>query len=356
MNDTTRRATSPDNLVEIEEVHVHFYARKGLFQRVAIRAITAVSLTIQQGETVAVVGESGSGKTTLGRATLRLIQPVQGHIRFDGVDITHRKEGSLKGFRREAQAVFQDPYSSLNPYMNVSQIVEEPLVVHGLGNKSERVDRVLQALEDVRLRPSGRFMGIYPHTLSGGQRQRLGVARALVLQPRYVVADEPVSMIDASSRAELLYLMRDLQQRYDIAFLYVTHDIASARHFSDRIAVMYLGSIVELGLPEAVVERPLHPYTRALIDAVPEPDPANRLHERPVVAGEPPSPANVPSGCPFHPRCPRAMPGLCDQARPLLREVQPGHYTACYLYEEASGIPRHPPDHDRDAGRAEPRI
>ena len=335
MNDKSPQATSPNNLMEVEDVDVHFYAQKGLFQRVTIRAVTTVSLAVQKGETVALVGESGSGKTTLGRATLRLLRPVHGHVRFDGVDITNLSERQLKGFRREAQAVFQDPYSSLNPYMNISQIVEEPLIIHNIGNRAERSELVHKALEDVRLSPTAQLMSTFPHTLSGGQRQRLGIARALVLQPRYVVADEPVSMIDASSRAELLYLMRDLQERYGIAFLYVTHDIASARHFSNRIAVMYLGSIVELGLPEAVVESPFHPYTRALIDAVPEPDPANRLHERPVVPGEPPNPANVPSGCPFHPRCPRFMPGLCDQARPELREVQPGHYASCYLYEEA---------------------
>ena len=321
--------------MEVEDVHVHFYARKGLFQRVTIRAITGVTLAVQHGETLAVVGESGSGKTTLGRVTLRLVQPVQGSVRFDGQDITHLDERRLKGFRRQVQAIFQDPYSSINPYMNTYQIVEEPLVIHGIGSRQERADRVRQTLEDVQLRPAERFLSNYPHTLSGGQRQRIGIARALVLQPKYVVADEPVSMIDASSRAELLYLMRSLQRQYGITFLYITHDIASARHFADRVAVMYLGSIVELGLPGEVVEGPLHPYTKALIDAVPEPDPANRLRERPVVPGEPPSPANVPSGCPFHPRCPQFMPGLCDQTRPALREVAPGHFAACYLYEEA---------------------
>ena len=322
------------SLVELDDVAVDFHVRKGWFRSVAVHAVDGVSLRVGTGETVAVVGESGSGKTTLGRASLRLVRPVRGSVRFDGWDITDLDEGELKPFRRQAQAVFQDPYSSLNPYRTVRETVEEPLVVHAIGTKQERAERVHKALEDVQLRPAETFLGSYPHVLSGGQRQRVGIARALVLEPRYIVADEPVSMIDASSRAEILYLMRDLQRAYGIAFLYITHDIASARHFADRIAVMYLGSIVELGTPEAVVEDPLHPYTQALIDAVPEADPANRLRERPVVPGEVPSAAEPPAGCPFHPRCPRFMAGRCELARPALREVKPGHYVACYLYED----------------------
>ncbi|MEE9286171.1 MAG: ABC transporter ATP-binding protein, partial [Dehalococcoidia bacterium] len=280
------------------------------------------------------VGESGSGKTTLGRASLRLVKPVAGRIRFDGADITDLGESRLKPFRRRAQAVFQDPYSSINAYMNIYQIVEEPLVIHGMGAKTERQARVSQALEDVRLSPPETFLAKYPHTLSGGQRQRVGIARALVLNPEYIVADEPVSMIDASSRTEILYLMRTLQQRHGIAFLYITHDIASAAHFSDRLAVMYLGRIVELGPPGEVIDHPLHPYTQALIAAVPEPDPANRTRQREVVPGEPPSPSDIPSGCAFHPRCPRFMTGLCEGVKPVLREVRPEHHVACYLYDE----------------------
>ena len=322
-------------LVDIQDLDIHFYARKGIFQRVTIRAVSGVTLAIKRSETVAVVGESGSGKTTLGRASLRLVKPVAGSIRFDGQDVTDLDEGKLKLFRRKAQAVFQDPYSSINPYMTVLQIVQEPLLVHGIGEKRKREERTRKALEDVRLSPPESLMGKYPHMLSGGQRQRVGIARALVLEPQYIVADEPVSMIDASSRAEILYLLRDLQRQYNIAFLYITHDIASARHFSDRIAVMYLGSIVEQGPPASVIEGPLHPYTQALIEAVPEPDPANRLKERQVISGEPPSPANIPTGCPFHPRCPRFMPGLCETRKPSLGEVEPGHSVACFLYEEA---------------------
>ena len=321
-------------LVELAAVVVRFHARTGLFRTVAIDAVDGVSLTIEAGETVALVGESGSGKTTLGRASLRLVRAARGSVRFDGRDITGVPERELKDFRRQAQAIFQDPYSSLNPYRTVRETVEEPLAVHGIGTPQERTDRARKALEDVQLRPADGFLPMYPHLLSGGQRQRVSIARALVLEPRYVVADEPVSMIDASSRAELLYLLRDLQRTHGIAFLYITHDIASARHFAGRIAVMYLGSIVEIGTPEAVVERPLHPYTKALIDAVPEPDPANRLRERPVVPGEVPSAADPPAGCPFHPRCPRFMAGRCELARPALREAEPGHFVACYLYED----------------------
>ena len=322
-------------LMDIQDLNVHFYARKGIFQRITIRAVNGVSLAVSRGQTVAVVGESGSGKTTLGRASLRLVKPAGGTIRFDGRDVTDLDEGKLKLFRRKAQAVFQDPYSSINPYMNISQIVQEPLLVHGIGSGAERQERAHKALEEVRLSPAESFLAKYPHTLSGGQRQRVGIARALALEPEYIVADEPVSMIDASSRAEILYLMRELQKAYTIAFLYITHDIASARHFSDSIVVMYLGSIAEQGSPEGVVEEPLHPYTQALIEAVPEPDQANRLRERQVIPGEPPSPANMPTGCPFHPRCPRFMPGLCETRKPALREVKPGHLVACFLHEEA---------------------
>ena len=323
-------------LVEIEDLDIHFYARKGFFGRTTIRAINGISLSIHRGETVAVVGESGSGKTTLGRASLRLVKPVRGAIRFDGQDITRLDDGKLKPFRRRAQAVFQDPYSSINTYMTVAQIIEEPLLIHKTGDRASRMERASRALEAVRLTPVEAYLGKYPHTLSGGQRQRVGLARALVLQPDYIVADEPVSMIDASSRAETLYLMRDLQKEFGIAFLYITHDIASAVHFSDRVAVMYLGRIVELGPPSLVIQEPMHPYTKALIAAVPEPNPANRLRQREVVPGEPPSPSQVPAGCAFHPRCPRFMSGVCEGAVPLLREVRPKHHVACYLYEEAA--------------------
>ncbi|MBI4337854.1 MAG: ABC transporter ATP-binding protein [Chloroflexi bacterium] len=319
-------------LLRVEDLKVHFQVRKGLLSTDTVRAVDGVSLSVARGETVALVGESGSGKTTLGRATLRLVVPTGGRVLFDGVDITRVPEGRLKRFRQRAQAVFQDPYSSLSPFMTVFQCVEEPLRVHGVRSRAEVQERVGRALEQVRLTPAVELATKYPHTLSGGQRQRVGLARALVLEPEYIVADEPVSMIDASSRAEVLELLRELQEKRGISFLFITHDIASARHFSDRIAVMYLGRIVELGPPAPIVSGPLHPYTRALIAAVPEPDPANRFRMRQVVPGEPPSATRVPPGCAFHPRCPQYMKGVCEAAVPQLREVEPGHWAACYLY------------------------
>ena len=319
------------DLVRLEDVRVCFWVRRGVFGTQAVRAVDGVTLSLKRGEVVAVVGESGSGKTTLGRASLRLVRPAGGRVLFDGQDVTALPEEELRPLRRRAQAIFQDPFSSIDPFMTVFDSVEEPLIIHGIGPAAERRARVMQALQDVRLVPPGEMSTRYPHLLSGGQRQRVGIARALVLQPDYIVADEPVSMIDASSRAELLYLLRELQERLGIAFLYITHDIATARHFAGRIAVMYLGRIVESGLTEVVVENPLHPYTRALMAAVPEPDPANRLRERPVLPGEPPSPVRVPPGCAFHPRCPNYMQGTCEVARPSLVETEPGHFVACYL-------------------------
>ena len=313
----------------MDGIKVHFSSRKMLFRADVVRALDGVSVELERGETLSVVGESGSGKTTLGRASLRLAPITQGSVTFDGVDITHAKENTLRWFRRRAQAVFQDPYSSIDPFMDVHQVLEEPLLIHGF---QDRGDRVAQALEDVRLAPAGEFAVKFPHMLSGGQRQRVGIARALIMQPQYILADEPVSMIDASSRTEILYLMRDLQTRLGIAFLYITHDIATARHFSDRIAVLYLGRIAETGPPGEVLDDPLHPYTVALIEAVPEADPDNRLRDRPTVPGEPPSPVDIPAGCRFHPRCPQFMAGLCDVVEPELTEPHPGRFVACHLY------------------------
>ncbi len=322
-----------DPLVRLENVHVYFWVRKGLFRSEVVRAIDGVSLEIRRGEVVGLVGESGSGKTTLGRAILGLVKPTAGRITFADQDVSALTASEAKLFRRQVQAVFQDPFGSIDPFMTIFDTVAEPLLIHGIGDEAERRKRVFQALQDVRLTPPEEFAGRYPHHLSGGQRQRVGIARALVLQPRFIVADEPVSMIDASSRAELLYLLRSLQDQFGIAFLYITHDIATARHFAQRVAVMYLGRIVEWGPVDSIVEDPLHPYTQALIAAVPEPDPANRLHERPVLPGEPPSPVHLPPGCAFHPRCPASMAGRCDGSRPQLQEVRPDHFVACFLFQ-----------------------
>ncbi|MCS6903510.1 MAG: ABC transporter ATP-binding protein [Candidatus Bipolaricaulota bacterium] len=323
-------------MLRLEDVHVHFALRRGLFQRGIVHAVNGVSLSIAAQEIVALVGESGSGKTTLGRVSLRLERPTQGRVWFDSREISHVSEGMLKEFRRRAQAVFQDPYSSINPYMTVSQIVEEPLIIHKIGSRSERLAQVEALLEALRLHPVREFMQKFPHQMSGGQRQRVALARALILNPDYLMADEPVSMIDASSRAEILQLMHEQQKERGMAVLYITHDIATARHYAHRIGVMYLGSLVELGPSRRIIDRPLHPYTQHLIEAVPEPDPANRQRQRQVVPGEPPSPIHLPKGCFFHPRCPKFMKGLCDAARPALKEIESGHAVACYLYHQES--------------------
>ena len=319
-------------LLILEKIKMYFQIRKGLFRSLIVRAVDDVSLTLKQGETLGIVGESGSGKTTLGRVSLRLIVPTAGRLVFDGEDITLADDTKLKGFRRRAQGIFQDPFSTIDPFMNVYQIVEEPLLVHGIGDREERKGLVCETLEEVKLTPVQEFMPKYAHALSGGQRQRIAIARALILRPDYILADEPISMIDASSRAEILYLARELQEKHGMSFLYITHDIATARHFSHRIAVMYLGKIVELAPTSKLIEQPCHPYTQALIDAVPTPDPANRFRQRRVIPGEPPSLIHVPPGCRFHPRCPFFMPGKCEVTEPPMIEVREGHYAACYLY------------------------
>lgn len=328
-SNTSQKIRAP--LLKLQNLRVHFRSRVGLFRSQTYRAVDGVTLSLHRGEVVALVGESGSGKTTIGRASLGLIAPVSGSVIFDGIDITVSPEKRLQWFRKRAQAIFQDPFSSINPYMNVGQVVEEPLLIHRIGNRDERLDRVNQVLEDVKLTPTADFLKRYPHELSGGQRQRVGIARALVLEPDYIVADEPISMIDASSRAEFLYLLRSLKDERGICFLYITHDIASARYFADKIAVMYLGTIVEIATPEKLINQPGHPYTQSLINAVPEPDPNNRFQYRGVVAGEAPSSNQIPRGCPFHPRCSSFMQGICDLDRPKLYSLQENHKVACYL-------------------------
>jgi oligopeptide/dipeptide ABC transporter ATP-binding protein len=319
-------------LLQLDDVKVHFSVRKGLFGSQTIKAVDGVTLALHPGEVVAVVGESGSGKTTLGRASLGLVNATGGEVRFDDQRLAALDHHERKLFRRRAQAIFQDPFASIDPYMTIFDAVCEPLVIHRIGSAIERRERVLQALRDVRLTPAEEIAGRYPHMLSGGQRQRTGIARALVMHPEYILADEPVSMVDASSRAELLYLLRELRDRFNIAFLYITHDIATARHFAHRIVVMYLGRIVESGPAAAIVNNPLHPYTQTLIAAVPEPDPANRLQMRPILQGETPDAARLPAGCAFHPRCPQFMSGICEKSQPQLAEVEPEHFVACYLY------------------------
>lgn len=317
------------SVMELVNIKTHFNVTKGFFKTLTVKAVDGVSLTINKGETVAIVGESGSGKTTLGRTALKLVEPTSGRIIFEGKDITHAKK-DFKEFRRKAQMIFQDPFMSLNPYMTIKQIIEEPMIVHGF-SPAEREDKLLRSLADVRLLPSEEFLPKYPHMLSGGQRQRVGIARAIVLEPTFLVADEPVSMIDASSRAEILYLLRDLQKKYFMGVMYITHDIATANYFSDSVAVMYLGKIVEYGPTKDVIKNSLHPYTKALIEAVPDPDPENRFKERSVIPGEPPSPINPPSGCRFSTRCPLVFE-KCKKEEPQLTNIGGKHLVACHKF------------------------
>jgi oligopeptide/dipeptide ABC transporter ATP-binding protein len=319
-------------VLRVEDLSVTFHVRASLLRTRPVRAVRGVSLELAKGETVAVVGESGSGKTTLGRATLALAPVSAGRIVFEGRDLAALAGADLLRFRRRAQAIFQDPFSSLSPYMRVGELVEEPLTIHGPAGRAERTELVLAGLEQVKLSPAAEFVEKYPHTLSGGQRQRVSIARAMVLEPDYLVADEPVSMIDASSRAEILNLLAELQDQRELTFLYITHDLASARHFADRIAVMYAGRVVELAPAARLIEEPRHPYTKALLAAVPEPDPANRLRQRPVVGGEPPDAGDLPPGCAFAPRCPAVMAGTCERVDPPLVRPDSDHAVACHLY------------------------
>jgi len=318
-------------ILELRNLKKYYTLRKGLFGKIIVKAVDGVSLTFKPGEIIAVVGESGSGKTTLGKTSLKLLEPTDGQIIFEGRDITNSKKDDLKWFRKKAQIIFQDPFQALNPYHSIYQILKEPLEVHGEKDEDIIMKKILSVLEEVRLVPPEEFLHKYPHMLSGGQRQRIVIARALLLDPIYLVADEPVSMIDASSRAEILTLFREIQKARKLSIMYITHDIATTKYFSDWIAVMYLGRIVEYGRTKEVLNNPLHPYTQALINAVPDPDPNNRFVKRPVVPGEPPSPINPPPGCRFHPRCPKRFEP-CDTEEPKLIEVGNDHYVACHLY------------------------
>lgn len=302
-------------------------SRKQLY----VRAVDGVSFDIKKGEIFGLAGESGSGKTTTGRMLLRLIEPTSGKILLGKEDITRISEGKMKPIRKRMQIVFQDPYESLNPRMTVFDILAEPLQIQGISNEEELKTRVRKALEDVQLVPSEEYTYRFPHELSGGQRQRVATARALVLSPQFIVADEPVSMLDVSIRAEVLNLMVDLMNKYQVAFLYITHDLALARHICDRVAVMYLGKIMEMGDVDNVILAPLHPYTQALIAAVPLPDPTSRRIEV-VIKGEIPSPINPPSGCRFHTRCPKYIGDICRTNEPALVDLGKGQMVACHLY------------------------
>ncbi len=324
-------------LCRVESLSTHFTASRGPFRPPGVvRAVDQVSLEVHAGETVGLVGESGCGKSTLGRTILRLVEPTAGTIRFEGRDITRLSSSALRPLRRRMQIIFQDPYASLNPRMSVRDTIAEALEIHGIAKgRAEVDDRVRSLLSRCGLRPDQ--MDRYPHEFSGGQRQRVGIARALAVEPRFIVADEPISALDVSIQAQIVNLLKDLQEELGLAYLFIAHDLKVVEYLSHRVAVMYLGRVVETAPSRALYDDPRHPYTRALMSAVPIPDPETR-RQRIVLQGDVPSPLSPPSGCAFHPRCPVMEKGLCDQKAPPLVSIgrDPAHRVACFKAEEGS--------------------
>ncbi len=326
---------SGERLLEVTGLKMYHVIRKGLFGgKFYIKAVDNVDLTLDRGEALAIIGESGSGKTTLGKTILRLYEPLDGKIIFDGRDVTHIRRGELKKYRRETGFVQQDPYGALPPFMSIRQILEEPLKIHKIGTKEERLEKVYKALEEVRLTPVEDFINKYPHMLSGGQQQRVVIARSIITDPKLVIADEPVSMLDASVRVEILRLMESIQKKYKLGIIYISHDLSTTKYFSSRINIMYAGKLVEGGPTREVIYNPIHPYTRYLINALPDPDANNRFVKRDVPPGEPPSLINPPTGCRFYPRCPLFIKGLCDVKEPGYTYVNENHWVKCWYYEE----------------------
>ncbi len=320
-----------DVLLKVEDLKMHFPIYRGVFQRQvgAVRAVDGISFDVYRGETLGLVGESGCGKSTTGRTILQLYKPTEGQIHFEGADLVTLHGEEMRRMRRKMQMIFQDPYASLNPRMTVEQIVGEPLMVHNVATGKEIEERVKHLLELVGLNPA--FSTRYPHEFSGGQRQRVGVARALALQPSFIICDEPISALDVSIQAQVVNLLEELQEQFNLTYLFIAHDLSMVRHISKRVAVMYLGVIVELTDREELYRSPLHPYTQALLSAVPIPDPVmDAQRKRTILEGDVPSPANPPSGCRFRTRCPIAQE-LCAESRPEFREVKPGHFVACHL-------------------------
>jgi peptide/nickel transport system ATP-binding protein len=333
MNAASAPDTAFDAILEVEELRKEFVSHRG---RMRVRAVDGVSFSLKRGEILGLVGESGCGKTTTGKLIMRLVEPSSGNIRVEGKDAVSLDREADFAYRRRVQMIFQDPYASMNPHFKIRDVLEEPLLIHGIGaSRTERMKLVEEVMEKVKMTPASEFMDRYPHMLSGGQRQRIATARTLILRPSIIVADEPVSMIDLSTRAEILHLMKTIQSDMDLSFIYITHDISTARYFTDRIAVMYLGRIVELGTQDEVIDHPAHPYTKALIEAVCEPVSGRVGIMRDLkVKGEIPSASDIPSGCRFHPRCLFATEACAKEPEPELQDLGDGHAQACRRYSE----------------------
>ena len=323
-----RREMQSETLLDVNKLQVYFPIKRGLMKKTVgyVHAVEEISFSVGRREVFALVGESGCGKSTTGRAILRLIEPTGGEVLFEGENLGALTEEQMRQKRRDMQLIFQNPYSSLNPRMNVWKLLSEPLKVHGLGTDEEIRGRVMEMLERIGMTEDQ--LERYPHQFSGGQKQRISIARALITHPSFVVADEPVSALDVSIQAQILNLMMELQQEMELSLLFISHDLNVVRHISNRVGVMYLGSLMEVGETEEVYRHPAHPYTRALLSAVPSHDPLNKSKHI-VLEGDVPNPANPPSGCPFHTRCP-ACSAECKKQKPELREVSPGHLAACH--------------------------
>lgn len=329
-NEKYQKSSHSKNLLEIKNLKTYYPVKGGFFKRTVgnVKAVDNISFEIKKGETLGLVGESGCGKSTAGRTILRLLKPTDGQIIFDGKDITKISGKTLREIRKDLQMVFQDPYASLNPMQMVGDIIAEPIYNFEKKSKEELKKEVMDLLGKVGLPEDAYYK--YAHEFSGGQRQRIGIARALALRPKLIIADEPVSALDVSVQSQVLNLLKDLQEEFDLTFLFIAHDLSAVKHMSDRIGVMYLGNMVEIADKDSLYAEPLHPYTQALISAIPSPDPRKKK-ERIILKGDVPSPLNPPTGCPFHPRCPMAM-DECMKSKPVLKEVKPSHRVACHLY------------------------
>jgi oligopeptide/dipeptide ABC transporter ATP-binding protein len=334
MTTAGQRSVSSDTLLEVNNLVKHFPIKGGILRRTVavVKAVDGVSFTLKRGETLGLVGESGCGKTTTGRTILRLEKATDGEVIFDGKDVLAASGSQLKALRRDMQIVFQDPYASLDPRMTIGESVAEGLTIHGIGSKAERIERVREVLAKVGMHPS--HMERFPHEFSGGQRQRIGIARALVMNPKLIVCDEPVSALDVSIQSQVLNLLRNLQQEFGLTYLFIAHNLSVVEHISNRVGVMYLGKMVELADRMELFRRPLHPYTKALISAIPIPNPTIR-RERIILQGDVPSPINPPKGCRFHPRCWMAR-DICREVEPVFEEKAPGHWSACHFAYEVS--------------------